>query len=116
MKLLLKLENYTGVQLIDRNDELCILYEKANIQEETLKRGEVALGKREEEIRMIHLQLAEVQRQIEVTRKHIPNLPEYAAKIVALKEQLVKEKEVTDSLCRNLENPDNTGRMESSWW
>ena len=105
--------NYTGVQLIDRNDELCILYEKANIQEETLKRGEVALGKREEEIRMIHLQLAEVQRQIEVTRKHIPNLPEYAAKIVALKEQLVKEKEVTDSLCRNLENPDNTGRWRA---
>ena len=23
--------NYTGIQLIDRNDELCILYEKANI-------------------------------------------------------------------------------------
>lgn len=25
--------NYTGIQLIDRNDELCILYEKSNIQE-----------------------------------------------------------------------------------
>ena len=25
--------NYTGVQLIDRNDELCILWEKANVQE-----------------------------------------------------------------------------------
>lgn len=24
--------NYTGIQLIDRNDELCILYEKSNIQ------------------------------------------------------------------------------------
>ncbi len=23
--------NYTGIQLIDRNDELCILYEKSNI-------------------------------------------------------------------------------------
>lgn len=23
--------NYMGIQLIDRNDELCILYEKANI-------------------------------------------------------------------------------------
>lgn len=26
--------NFTGIMLIDRNDELCILYEKANIQEE----------------------------------------------------------------------------------
>jgi len=28
--------NYTGIQLIDRNDELCILYEKSNIQENVL--------------------------------------------------------------------------------
>ena len=26
--------NYTGIQLIDRNDELCILYEKSNDQEQ----------------------------------------------------------------------------------
>ena len=28
--------NYTGIMLIDRNDELCILYEKHNIQVRTL--------------------------------------------------------------------------------
>ena len=28
-----------GIQLIDRNDELCILYEKSNIQENILKLG-----------------------------------------------------------------------------
>jgi hypothetical protein len=27
--------NYAGVMLIDRNDELCVLYEKANIQVRT---------------------------------------------------------------------------------
>ncbi|OLP99581.1 Macrophage infectivity potentiator [Symbiodinium microadriaticum] len=32
--------NFTGTQLIDRNDELCILWEKANIQEKLLKKGE----------------------------------------------------------------------------
>lgn len=31
--------NCTGIMLIDRNDELCILYEKANVQEEVLKQG-----------------------------------------------------------------------------
>lgn len=31
--------NYTGIMLIDRNDELCILYEKANVQEEVMKQG-----------------------------------------------------------------------------
>ncbi|CAK0858055.1 unnamed protein product, partial [Prorocentrum cordatum] len=30
--------NFTGTQLIDRNDELCILWEKSNIQERLLKK------------------------------------------------------------------------------
>jgi hypothetical protein len=29
----------TGVQLIDRNDELCILYERSNQQQQALKGG-----------------------------------------------------------------------------
>ena len=31
--------NYTGLALIDRNDELCVLYEKSHTQEEVLKQG-----------------------------------------------------------------------------
>lgn len=31
--------NCAGLMLIDRNDELCILYEKANVQAEVLKQG-----------------------------------------------------------------------------
>ena len=49
--------NRAGVQLIDRNDELCILYEKANVQEQTLKQGELGLQKREEELRFMQLQV-----------------------------------------------------------
>merc|ERR1740121_3159372 len=43
--------NFTGTQLIDRNDELCILWEKSNIQERLLKKGEHAMATRNEEIR-----------------------------------------------------------------
>ena len=35
--------NHTGIMLIDRNDELCILYEKANTQEEVMRRGKAHL-------------------------------------------------------------------------
>jgi len=35
--------NYQGIQLIDKNDELCILYEKSNINENILKTGEQAI-------------------------------------------------------------------------
>ena len=54
--------NYMGIQLIDRNDELCILYEKANIQENVLKDGEQQIRQKEEEIRMLNLELKERQR------------------------------------------------------
>lgn len=37
--------NHTGIMLIDRNDELCILYEKANTQEEVMHKGEHAYTK-----------------------------------------------------------------------
>merc|ERR1719199_1357909 len=63
-ELAVETRNYTGIQLIDRNDELCILYEKSNIQEQTLKSGEIEIRAREEEIRALNLQLAELQRQI----------------------------------------------------
>ena len=48
--------NYTGIQLIDRNDELCILYEKCNMQQTVLRSGELEIARREEEIRLLDLQ------------------------------------------------------------
>jgi chromosome segregation ATPase len=102
--------NYTGIQLIDRNDELCILYEKSNIQEQTIKKGEIEIRKREDEIRMLHLELAEVQRQIEVTRKQMPRMPAYAEQILGLQQELAMEREMTEMLCRDLETPSNADR------
>ena len=48
--------NYTGIQLIDRNDQLCILYEKENTQEKVLRKGDVAIKSLEDEIRMITIE------------------------------------------------------------
>ena len=61
--------NYTGIQLIDRNDELCILYEKANIQENILRSGEMEIKKLEDETRMIKIEISEQKRKIDVDRK-----------------------------------------------
>ena len=67
--------NYMGIQLIDRNDELCILYEKSNIQENILKNGEQKIREKEEKIKMINLELKERQRQLKVVQKLIPDVP-----------------------------------------
>mmetsp|Transcript_8958 Transcript_8958/g.1297 ORF Transcript_8958/g.1297 Transcript_8958/m.1297 type:complete len:108 (+) Transcript_8958:1771-2094(+) len=90
--------NYTGIQLIDRNDELCILYEKANIQDSIQKKGESEIRNKENEIRMYKLELAEIQRQIEVVRKQIPLVPEYAGKVKILHDELQEENEKVKKL------------------
>ena len=61
--------NFMGIQLIDRNDELCILYEKSNIQENILKNGEQKIREKEDKIKMINLELKERQRQLQVVHK-----------------------------------------------
>lgn len=105
--------NFTGVQLIDRNDELCILYEKANIQEETLKRGELGLRDKEGEIRMVRLQLAELERGLQAARRKLPDVPARAEKLLQLKQQLKQERGFTQRLCEDLETPDNDDRWRA---
>jgi chromosome segregation ATPase len=80
--------NMMGINLIDRNDELCILYEKANIQDSILKKGENSIHQKEEEIRMLNLELNERQRQILVLRKQIPEVPKLAREVNDLKTEL----------------------------
>jgi len=105
-----ELRNWTGITLIDRNDELCILYEKANIQEEVLKQGEIELNRREDEIRMLKLELKEVERSMNVTRKLLPRIPALDADITSLKSQLLETREQAERLSDALESPNNKDR------
>lgn len=102
--------NYTGIQLIDRNDELCILYEKSNMQQAVLKKGELAIREREDEIRMLDLQVAELCREIEVTRRKLPKVPELEQEIVLLQTQLEEERALGEKLSAELEAPSNSKR------
>merc|ERR1719221_1922064 len=80
--------NFTGTQLIDRNDELCILWEKSNVQEKLLKKGEDAMLTKNEEIRGLKIDLAEVQRQLHVVQKKIPEVPKLVEEVVRPREQV----------------------------
>ncbi|KRX02223.1 hypothetical protein PPERSA_04845 [Pseudocohnilembus persalinus] len=102
--------NYTGIQLIDRNDELCILYEKTNIQENILRNGESEIKKLEDEIRMIKIEINEKKRKIDVARKVINEVPKLADKVIELKSQLEIELQKEKALSEAIENPENTFR------
>merc|ERR1719197_1325253 len=90
-----------------------ILYEKANLHEQTLKAGELAVRQKEEDIRMLKLQLVELQRQVMVTRKQLPRMPALAHAVVRLQAELKGERRATEALCRELESPSNSGRWKN---
>merc|ERR1712151_815679 len=97
--------NFTGIQLIDRNDELCILWEKSNIQEKLLKKGEDAMLTKAEEIRSLKIDLKEVKRQLHVVQKKIPEVPKLIYEVMRLREQVANVRKRTDELSLELENP-----------
>ncbi|CAN0155595.1 unnamed protein product, partial [Scytosiphon promiscuus] len=105
--------NFAGVQLIDRNDELCVLYEKSNIQETTLKEGSLAIAKREDDIKMLRLQVAELQRRLEAARRRTDQAPDGAENLVKMHEELQTKRAVTEQLSRDLEDPGNLVRWRA---
>lgn len=105
-----ELRNHTGITLIDRNDELCILYEKSNIQEMVLKQGDVVLTRRMDEIRLLKMEMAEVMRSVNVTRKLLPQIPLLDESIASLQQQLLETRKRSEELSEALESPENKQR------
>eukprot|EP00495_Collosphaeridae_sp_1-RS-2012_P005316 TRINITY_DN472_c0_g1_i3.p1 TRINITY_DN472_c0_g1~~TRINITY_DN472_c0_g1_i3.p1 ORF type:complete len:348 (-),score=85.95 TRINITY_DN472_c0_g1_i3:136-1179(-) len=100
--------NSTGVQLIDRNDEICILYEKKNILESILKKGEEQLGTHEERIKALELEVKELCRKLEVGRLQTPSMEEQKATARTyseLQRGLQDEKALVKKLSEQLEVP-----------
>lgn len=102
--------NYTGIQLIDRNDELCILYEKSNVQENILRKSEVAVKGLEDEIRMILIHIAEMERKIKVSQEMLYQVPKYASRVIELQQQIQETRNKENELSKELEDPENKKR------
>lgn len=102
--------NLTGVQLIDRNDELCILYERSNQQQEALRRGETESIKKEEELRLLRLQKEELKRQYKAAARRLPEMEADKLRIKTLEVELEKEIKFVDQLSSKLEDPQNLDR------
>lgn len=102
--------NYTGIQLIDRNDELCILYEKSNIQESIIKNGLLMINKRSEEIRGLTVQLTDTQRQIELCQRVLPQVRDMEEDLAKLVQDLEDERWRASVLESDLTDPLNPSR------
>lgn len=65
-----------GAQLIRRNDELALLYEKIKLQSSTLSKGEVQYSQRVEDIRILKLEVKKMRRERAILSKSVANVDE----------------------------------------
>lgn len=58
-----------GVQLLEREEEMCVFYEKINVQESLICEGMLQYQALEEEICSLKMQINEEQRLINLSKK-----------------------------------------------
>jgi predicted nucleic acid-binding Zn-ribbon protein len=92
--------------LIDKRDELGLVTEQFNRHEWVMKRGEVQLREREEEHKLLTLQLNDFQRQIHIMERKIPQVRAYDTELADLEKQINRERTDVDKITAKLEAPD----------
>ncbi|KAL0483555.1 hypothetical protein AKO1_014533 [Acrasis kona] len=99
-----------GTQLIRRNDEIALLYEKIAIQNAALDKGAMQSREKTNEIRLLKLKIAELCRKLHVITQQATKIKEYKAKIHASQKALLQERIKVKALGEELENPMNVHR------
>lgn len=64
----LQQRNHTAQQLLERNDELCVLYQRQSLQDKTLLRAEEELRERDSDIKRCQLEINSAKRDIIMLR------------------------------------------------
>ncbi|KAJ3332380.1 hypothetical protein HDU76_000416 [Blyttiomyces sp. JEL0837] len=99
-----------GTQLIRRNDELSLLYEKIRIQMSTLNKGEIQYRERVEDIRVLKLEIKKLRRERAILQNETQNVDGLRNEIFRLQREVLKERTRVKVLEEELENPMNIHR------
>lgn len=99
-----------GTQLIRRNDELALLYEKIKIQQRTLQNGEIAYKQRLEESRNLMIKTASLKRELHIGKQQVSSIDDLKKEVFQLQRELLQERTKVKALSEELENPMNVHR------
>ena len=99
-----------GTQLIRRNDELALLYEKIKILQSTLRRGELQYNARLDDIRLLKVKIRDLQRQLVIARGGQSDVDELTRNLILTQKDLIRERVKVKALTDELENPMNVHR------
>ncbi|XP_065059412.1 coiled-coil domain-containing protein 146-like [Rhopilema esculentum] len=103
--------NSRGIHLIERNEEVCVFYEKVNVQESMIRNGEMELKNREEEIRFLKMESADLRRSNNLMKRALPQKRSLDDELVTLQLQLLECQEYLLDLEKSLENPSQSDRV-----
>ena len=82
------LRDILGTQLIRRNDELALLYEKINILQITLGKGEVQYAERLEDIKLLKYKISELKCELKIEKGKAAEIDKYKAEVCRLANEL----------------------------
>merc|ERR1712025_540433 len=99
-----------GTQLIRRNDELALLYEKIKIQQSTLNKGEIQYRQRLEDIRILKLEIKKLRREKTILTKSVASVEDLRREVYYTQRELLRERTRCKALEEELENPMNIHR------
>ncbi|GMH32197.1 hypothetical protein BSKO_00031 [Bryopsis sp. KO-2023] len=99
-----------GTQLIRRNDELALLYEKIKIQQSTLAKGQIQYRDRLNEIRVLKIKLNDLKRELHILKCSVANIDVLKREVHHLSRELLQERTKVKALSEELENPLNVHR------
>ncbi|RXM29358.1 Cilia- and flagella-associated protein 58 [Acipenser ruthenus] len=99
-----------GTQLVRRNDELALLYERIKIQQSMLNKGETQYNQRVEDIRLLKLEIKKLRREKGILTKTVANVEDLRREVYHMQRELLKERTRCRALEEELENPMNVHR------
>ncbi|NWU39476.1 CFA58 protein, partial [Hylia prasina] len=94
-----------GTQLIHRNDEVALLYEKIKIQQAILNRGETEYRHRMEDMRILKLEIKKLRREKGILGKSVANVEELRREFNHMQKELLKEQTRCKILEEELQKP-----------
>merc|ERR1711862_691182 len=100
-----------GTQLIRRNDELALLYEKLKIQQSTLAKGEAEYRERILDLNLLEIKQKDLERAIGIYKKQADTIAGLKEEVLDLEKNLIDEKLKVKALSEELEDPLNVQRF-----
>ena len=99
-----------SAQLIRRNDELALLYEKVKIQAITLNKGEMQYKERIEDLRHLQIKFQDTKRELSCVRSDNTDHVGMSNDLIQRERDLLNEKVKVKALSEELQNPLNVHR------